>query len=129
MVTVREVIGMRHRLLQSIRVVVLAVLLVAVVGCAGKPPLYRWGIYEELIYEPYANPGQSDPVNDAIRLSEDVARTDAEGLAVPPGVHAHLGFLYATQGDLGLARAHFERERALYPESAVFIDGLIERMK
>lgn len=99
-------------------------------GCAtGPPPLYRWGIYEELIYQPYKNPGQSDPVTDASRLAEDVARTDAEGKAVPPGVHAHLGFLYATQGNLGLARAHFEREKGLYPESTVFIDGILDRME
>jgi hypothetical protein len=98
-------------------------------GCAGTPSLYRWGIYEDLLYESYKNPGGADPVTDAARLAEDIARTDAEGLAVPPGVHAHLGYLYASQGDLGLARAHFERERELYPESTVFIDGILARME
>jgi hypothetical protein len=98
------------------------------VGCVSQPSLYRWGVYEDMLYQSYKNPGESDPITDAARLAEDVERTAAEGLAVPPGVHAHLGYLYATQGDLGLARAHFDRELELYPESKTFIDGLLNRM-
>ena len=104
----------------------IASLVLATLTSCATPPLYRWGIYEDLIYA--SHKGESDPVTDALRLAEDVARTDAEGLAVPPGVHAHLGYLYYTQGDLGLARAHFDRERQLYPESASFIDGILGRM-
>ncbi len=98
------------------------------VGCAETQPLYRWGIYEDLMYQSYQNSGASDPITDAARLAEDVERTSVEGLAVPPGVHAHLGYLYAAQGNLGLARTHFDRELELYPESKTFIEGVLSRM-
>ena len=104
-----------------------SLLIVTLTGCAGNPSLYRWGVYEDLIYQSYR--GESDPLTDAARLAEDVARTDAEGLAVPPGGHAHLGYLYYNQGDLGLARTHFDRELRLYPESASFINGILRRME
>lgn len=98
-------------------------------GCVTPdPPLYRWGGYEDLIYAGYKNPGSSDPVTDANILAEDMARTEAEGKQVPPGVRVHLGYLYFSQGRDNEARALFELEREVFPESKVFIDGLLARM-
>ena len=98
-------------------------------GCVTpEPPLYRWGEYENLIYRGYKNPGGSDPVNDSILLAEDMARTEAEGMQVPPGVRIHLGYLYFEQGRTDEARALFEMEREVFPESRVFVDGLLARM-
>ena len=108
---------------------VLLFLCATAVGCTGPPSLYRWGIYEDLMYQSYTNPGESDPVSDAARLAEDVERTTTEGLAVPPGVYAHLGYLYASHGNHGLARASFNRELELYPESKTFIEGILNRME
>ena len=102
---------------------------ISAAGCATTPSLYRWGIYEDLMYQSYKYPGESDPVTQATRLAADVERTAVEGFGVPPGVHAHLGYLYATQGDLDSARTHFNLELELYPESKTFIDGLLERME
>ncbi len=105
--------------------------IVVLAGCASPPEttVYRWGIYEDLVYVSYADPGEADPVTQAQRLDEDIARTRAEGKRVPPGVHAHLGFLHYTLGDRESARAHFMRERELFPESATFINGILSRMK
>ncbi len=108
----------------------LILLSTVLVGCVTpEPPLYRWGAYEDIIYQPYKNPGESDPVTDATSLSEDMARTEAEGQQIPPGVRVQLGYLYYNQGNTGRAVALFKEERAVFPESAVFIDGLLERMK
>lgn len=93
-----------------------------------EPPLYRWGAYEDIMYTGYKDPGSSDPVTDANLLSEDMARTEAEGARVPPGVRIHLGYLYFAQGRTDEARALFEEERTVFPESAVFVDGLLKRM-
>jgi hypothetical protein len=98
-------------------------------GCiTPEPPLYRWGAYEDIIYSGYRDSGSSDPANDALLLSEDMARTEAEGLQVPPGVRIHLGYLYFEQGRDDEAMALFEMERELFPESAVFVNGLLDRM-
>ena len=103
--------------------------LVVLSGCVTPdPPLYRWGEYENLIYAGYKNPGSSDPVTDANILAEDMARTEAEGMQVPPGVRVHLGYLYFAQGRDSEARALFEQEREVFPESQVFIDGLLSRL-
>ena len=110
---------------------VAGVCIVVLAGCASPPEtaMYRWGVYEDLMHLSYAEPGEADPVTQAQRLGEDIARTRAEGKRVPPGVHAHLGFLHYTLGDRVSARAHFVRERELFPESATFIDGILSRMK
>jgi hypothetical protein len=105
-----------------------ASIVVAALGCAGPAPIYRWGVYENLVYEMYATPGESDPGAHAALLSEDIARTHAEGKRVPPGVHAHLGFLYYSQGYVDAAHEQFVIEKELFPESATFIDGILERM-
>lgn len=104
-------------------------LLVLTACVTPEPPLYRWGEYENIIYAGYKDAGGSDPVNDAIRLSEDMARTEAEGLQVPPGVRIHLGYLYFAQGRTDEARALFEMERDIFPASTVFVDGLLSRME
>lgn len=102
---------------------------VALTACVTpEPPLYRWGDYENIVYQSYRSPGESDPFNDSVKLEEDMARTQAEGQAVPPGVRVHLGYLYFNQGRSDEARALFEQEREVFPESAVFVDGLLQRM-
>lgn len=117
------------RRLQRSVALALGVSSTVLIGCVTpEPPLYRWGEYENIIYQSYRAPGESDPVNDAVKLSEDMARTEAEGMAVPPGARVHLGYLYFTQGNVDQARALFEQEREVFPESTVFIDGLLERM-
>lgn len=99
-------------------------------GCAGPPPLYDWGIYEELLWEGYkTDQGGGDPAEQLARLDLDVQRIVGSGGRVPPGVHAHLGFLRFSMGDLAAAREHFLEERDLFPESSVFINGLLARME
>ena len=65
------------------RFTILAVLanLLLISGCVTqKPHLYRWGEYEQLVYEMYAEPGKAEPGTQVAKLSEDVGRTQAEGL-------------------------------------------------
>jgi hypothetical protein len=98
-------------------------------GCAQKPsPIYRWGRYETVVYEMHAEPGGVDTTTGIALLREDIERTSLEGKRVPPGVHAHLGFLYYSEGRLESAREQFEIESELFPESKTFMDGILERM-
>ncbi len=98
-------------------------------GCVEpRPPLYRWGAYEGLIYDMYANPGTADPTTQIVKLTEDIQITQSKGQRVPPGVHAHLGYMYSLTGNAELARAELETERRLFPESATFVDGMLKRL-
>jgi hypothetical protein len=47
---------------------------------------------------------------------------------VPPGYHAHLGYLYYQSGKADQALQSFETEKQLFPESTRFMDLLISRM-
>lgn len=108
------------------KVVTVAMLLAS--GCAQQPPIYRWGIYEDVVYNMYVKPGAADPYTQIVKLSEDIERTHAEGERVPPGVHAHLGYMYYLSGDTAAAVEEFMAERELFPESATFIDGILRRL-
>jgi hypothetical protein len=113
-------------------VAALLILAVAVLatasGCTQTTDIYRWGEYEDLVYAMYVKPGTADPGTQALELAEDVARTESEHRRVPPGVHAHLGYLYYLQGNIDAAFVEFQTEKELFPESTVFIDGMIARM-
>jgi len=97
-------------------------------GCAA-PTLYQWGRYEDAILDMYIDPG-SVPIGDEIlRFEADIEHTVASGRFVPPGVHAHLAYLYISEGDHATALVHLHSEKRKFPESARFIDGIIRRMR
>jgi hypothetical protein len=117
-----------HPLKRFARASVLALALFTSACSTQSSSLYRWGDYEGVLYDLYIRPGKADPTAQLSRLTEDVTRTQAAGQRVPPGVHAHLGFLYYSQGQLDAAYEQFATEKALFPESGHFVDGILARM-
>jgi hypothetical protein len=105
-----------------------AVLLLA--GCATQQGLlYTWGGYEQLIYTSYAFPGTMPPERQVEALEQDLQKARAANARLPPGWHAHLGYLYSELGKLDQARQELRTEKAEYPESAVFTDRLLANME
>lgn len=100
-----------------------------VIGCVTSQPLYYWGNYEEIIYQMYIKPGSADPGSQVQKLKEDVDKASSEGKLVPPGLHAHLGYMYFLQGNTHDALLEFAAEKKLFPESAKFVDGFTGRVK
>jgi hypothetical protein len=98
-------------------------------GCAAPKTLYSWGHYEELIYASYAAPGKVSPEMQVARLEEDYQKARAANQHVPPGFHAHLGYLYFQLGKNDQARQEFEAEKANFPESAVLMNRLLANLK
>lgn len=97
-------------------------------GCASAPKgHYYWGHYEALLLEMYTEPGSADPLAQIEKLTEDLQQAENFGKPPPPGFYAHLGLMYAMNGNESQAEAAFLLERELFPESAVFIDGMMER--
>lgn len=95
-------------------------------GCASKSTYY-WGEYEQLVHDMYVEPGSADPTTQIEQLTADIQKAQSKGKPTPPGVNAHLGYMYSLQGNTSQAKNAFLQERALYPESAVFIDGMLKR--
>ena len=106
----------------------LATCLLTTGGCATRKPLYDWGHYEALLYQMYGKPGTADPATQIARLTEDIQKADDAGRAVPPGVHAHLGYMYYLQGNEAAAVRELEIEKTQFPESTVFVDGMLSRL-
>jgi hypothetical protein len=92
-----------------------------------SPTRYEWGSYEDSVYNVTANAGEVDLSAEIQGIQDTMARAVDRGKQVPPGLHAHLGLLYSLAGDTGNATAAFLTEKTLYPESAVFMDGMLAR--
>lgn len=97
------------------------------VGCATKKEIYYWGEYEKLIHDAYIKPGSADPATQIEKLKADIQKSEAKGKRVAPGIYAHLGYLYALEGKDSQSKAAFNQEQTLYPESKVFIEGMLNR--
>ena len=95
-------------------------------GCVSQAPLYYWGSYEDQIYA-YMNGENQEAQLRA--LENDRKIIEAESLRAPPGFYAQLGLLYIENGSSAIAAACFEKEKALFPEAAVFMDYLLGKMQ
>lgn len=95
-------------------------------ACAPvSPPLYYWGNYQPSLYE-HHKLGVTNYSAQITALEAIVARAQAQGQSVPPGLHAHLGMLYFNTGREPQAREQFALEKRLFPESAHFVDYVMK---
>lgn len=97
-------------------------------GCATGPKTrYHWGQYEQLLYDMYVKPGAATPAVQIEKLSTDIQQAEMLGKPVPPGVYAHLGFMYSLEGNNAAAHNAFDSEKSLYPDASTLIDGMLKR--
>jgi hypothetical protein len=98
-------------------------------GCATKVPTrYAWGGYEDVIYAAWAKPGTLPPDAQLDLLQKDREAARAANQKLPPGWHAHVGYLYHAMGRADLAREELLAEKTEFPESATFVDRLLSNM-
>ncbi len=112
------------------RIVVLLFAAAALAGCVRKQPLlYQWGSYEDQVYAQYTDPGKVPIEEQLLDLERDYQEARAADKPVPPGYHAYVGYLYFQLGKTDQALQSFETEKALFPESAQYMDRLIAKLK
>jgi hypothetical protein len=105
-------------------------LLLLLVGCAApKQSLYQWGTYENQVYALYNDPGKSPVEQQIAKLEEDYQKARSSNKAVPPGFHAHLGYLYFQIGKSDQAAQSFQTEKSLFPESSVYMNLMLPKVK
>lgn len=97
-------------------------------ACVTQPTIYSWGQYENIVYDTYNSPGKSAPEREIEQMEQDYQKARAQNKPVPPGFHAHLGYLYYQVGKADAAREQFQAEKAQFPESAVLMDRLSARL-
>nr|WP_314127744.1 DUF4810 domain-containing protein [uncultured Campylobacter sp.] len=107
---------MRFKTLADFALASAAALLLS--GCADDSPrqLYYWdGAYTSSVYEYLTEEG--DAGSQIAALEESLQKAYQRAAKVPPGLHAHLGLLYLSQGNGAKFKAYVEKEAELYPES------------
>ena len=92
------------------------------------PSLYQWGSYEQQVYAMYNDPGKVPIEQQIAKLEEDYQKARASSKSMPPGFHAHLGYLYFGTGKLDQAHQSFTTEKSLFPESAVYMDRILAKL-
>ena len=96
-------------------------------GCAS-PSLYEWGNYDQWLYENYKNPQNDEElyVELTALITEFESRKNPSVKPLAPGLYAEYGFLLMRRGENERAIEYYNKERALWPESAYFMDSMIE---
>lgn len=112
-----------------LKLVTIAVAGLMSVGCATNKETYYWGSYEQGLYEMYSSSEGSDVETQISKLTQDISEAEAKGKRVPPGVHAHLGYMYTLSGNVSEAISAFAVEKESFPESETLIDGMMNRLK
>lgn len=118
---------MSNRMTRALRVSALAAVAALLTAC-GTPqkPLYQWSGYQTSVYQYFKTNGAT-PGDQITQLESQLIKNKAANEATPPGLHGHLALLYAKVGNDDAARAHLEAERALFPESAAYVDFLLKK--
>lgn len=96
-------------------------------GCARHQTLYYWGDYQPQVYEYLKGQGKSH-AEQILALEEIIQEANSTNKTVPPGLHAHLAMLQISEGKPDLARQELGKEKALFPESAGFMDFLLAKL-
>lgn len=91
--------------------------------------LYEWGQYETQIYAMYSEPGKVSVEEQIEKLEASYQTARSKHKPVPPGFHAHLGYLYFQIGKADQAVQSFETEKQLFPESAVYMNRALAKLK
>jgi len=109
----------------------LSALCLLLTACASQDhSLYHWGGYEEQVYEGFhIESGNTSPDKQLQKLEEEQQKAVAKGKPLPPGFQAHMGYLYFQTGQLDKAAMAFESEKTQFPESTVYMDLVLSKLK
>ena len=113
--------------MKKIVTISLAIMMLIMSGCSGKTPMYEYGDYSESFYNLKKTGGAEATAEWKTALEESIEMSNAEAIRIPPGVNANLGYVYLKVNDTDKAISFFEAEKALYPESTVFMEKLIKK--
>ena len=97
---------------------------VALTACVAAPR-FEYGAYEPTLYAYYKKPELADKFETA--LEKAIEKGEASD-RLAPGLYAELGYLKLNQGDQATAVQLFRKEAEAFPESEVFMSGIVSRL-
>lgn len=98
-------------------------------SCTTSKSLYSWYQYDDATHAFTKN--QTEESEKALVDNFDKIINHQRGTrkVVPPGIYAERGYYFLKSGKTTEALDYFNKEKKLYPESAVFMDRIIKRME
>ena len=118
---------MQNKFLQLISY---GVLLLITAGCSThNTALYNYEDYSESYYADVKehNAESQLKLQKSIETAIENAK-DSQSGRVAPGLYANLGYIYLKEGQNKKAIESFQKEKALYPEAAKFMDKMIQKV-
>lgn len=99
-------------------------------GCAQPKPLYTYGNYSESYYNAKKNVGTESALELQKSIEYSIENTEnSRSGRVAPGMYANLGYIYLKAGKTDKAIENFNKEKFIYPESAHFMDRMINKIE
>jgi hypothetical protein len=98
-------------------------LLAACQSASAPKTLYQWEDYQAHVYRYFKNSGREEQIGE---MEKGLEKIRADNGRAPPGYYAHLGLLYLDSGKDDSALQAFQSEKALFPESAPYMDFLLK---
>lgn len=95
--------------------------LLVLTGCQPQQK-YEWGGYANGLLAYYKDPTERA---DFDKLIDQTITKGEKSHKVPPGLYAEAGYEALSHGDTGKAIDYFNKEKAAWPESVVFMDKAI----
>lgn len=87
---------------------------------------YYWGNYSKTSYLLVSEPSDESLQIHLEGLEKIVEESKDRELRVPPGIYAEIGYALTKLGRENEAARFFHMERQLYPESAPFLDAVVQ---
>ncbi len=100
-----------------------AALIVALSAACPSSTLYRWGDYDEALYQHYRHPEEHQEFVE--NLTRIILDNEQRGTRVPPGAYAEYGWALYEEGRGQEAIQYFQKESTLWPESSVLMQKMI----
>lgn len=98
-------------------------------ACVSPPKeIYHWGDYDKVLAKSLTSHGQQNTAQHIQQLLDTIDQTSATGKAIPPGLFAHLGYLYSVQQRNEKAVAAFKKEYELFPNAKPLMERLISNI-
>lgn len=118
--------------IKSIKYFVAATAVLALAGCGAQPvkPLYNYENYSDsyYAYKKNATPETTGELQKSIEKAIENTQASRSG-RVAPGLYANLGYMYLKAGKPNEAVVNFNKEKATYPESTLFMDRIINKIQ
>ena len=118
------------KLSNKLTLITSAVIMILISGCSSQPkPLYNYEDYSDSYYHYKKNAGEQSALEYKQNLEKAIENAgDSSSGRVAPGLYADLGYIYLKSGNNQKAIEYFTKEKTIYPESAHFMDRMIQKI-